>query len=408
MLVSLDIGTSKVAVVVAEDDSETGQLRIAGMSSQQSHGLKRSMVADIEATVLSIRRAVEEASLMADCEIIGVVAGVGGHHIQCITSSGVVGIEGGEVSELDVERVIDAAKAVVIPADRKILHVLPIEYVIDGQDGVIDPVGMAGVRLEVEVHIITCSRNVSQNIEKCIERCGLTLERLVANQIAAGEAVLSQDEKELGACVIDMGGGTLDMAVYMANSISHTAVIPLGGDQVTNDVAMAFSTPVYQAEDLKVRYASALSQRVDHNDLVKVPSVGGRAPRDLSRQQLASIVQPRYVELFNFARDELIKVGAYEKLAAGIVLTGGAATIEGAVELAEGVFKLPVRIAKPRKVFSNMGLVDDPIFSTAVGLMVDAQHNGIAPSTNKPATMKSSSSVGGAFRKIVHWWKTQF
>ena len=406
MLVSLDIGTSKVVAMVAEMPAE-GDLRIAGVSCQPSRGLKRGMIVDIESTVQSIKRAIEEAELMADCKMDSVTVGIGGNHISSLNSHGIVAIDSGEVTETDIDRVIDAARAVAIAADQKILHILPQEYVIDGQDGIRDPLGMSGVRLEVKVHIIIGSSNVAQNIEKCLARCDLQVDGLVVNQLASSEAVLTEDEKELGVCLIDMGGGTLDVAVYTGGAIRHTAMIPVAGDQVTNDLAMALRTPTIHAEDIKVRYACALAQLADLAETVKVPSVGDRAARDLSRQALAEVVEPRYEELYTLVQAELRRSGYEDTLAAGVVLTGGTALMEGAVELAEEIFHMPVRLAKPKALAGAMDLVDEPNFATSVGLLMYASEHQLEGAV-KPITKAGNASISGWWQQTKGWIERNF
>ena len=393
MVVGLDIGTSKVVAMVAELGDD-GQLQVVGIGAQESRGLKRGIIANIESTVLSIKRAIEEAELMADCKINAVTVSMGGNHISSMNSHGIVAIQAGEVSELDLERVIDAARAVALPSGQKILHILPQEYVIDGQEGIQDPLGMAGVRLEVKVHIVTCALNVSQNIVKCVSRCDLNLDDIVLNALASSYAVLTDDEKELGVCLVDMGGGTIDVAVFTAGAIRHTAVIPVAGDQVTNDIAMALRTPTVHAEDVKVRYACALAQLTDLSESIKVPSVGDRPARDLSRQALADVVQPRYEELYTLVQAELRRSGYEELIAAGMVLTGGTAQMEGAVELAEEIFHMPVRLAKPHKAQGPSGLLDNPTYSTCVGLLNYALQAGSSIQVEPPkrAGMGSSAS----------------
>ena len=407
MVVGLDIGTSKVVAMVAELGDD-GQLQVVGIGAQESRGLKRGIVANIESTVLSIKRAIEEAELMADCKINAVTVSMGGNHISSMNSHGIVAIQAGEVSELDLERVIDAARAVALPSGQKILHILPQEYVIDGQEGIQDPLGMAGVRLEVKVHIVTCALNVSQNIIKCVSRCDLNLDDIVLNALASSYAVLTDDEKELGVCLVDMGGGTIDVAVFTAGAIRHTAVIPVAGDQVTNDIAMALRTPTVHAEDVKVRYACALAQLTDLSESIKVPSVGERPARDLSRQALADVVQPRYEELYTLVQAELRRSGYEELIAAGMVLTGGTAQMEGAVELAEEIFHMPVRLAKPHKAQGPSGLLDNPTYSTCVGLLNYALQAGssIQVEPQKRAGMGSSASQWlGRMKDLV---KTNF
>ena len=407
MVVGLDIGTSKVVAMVAElgDDNE---LHVVGIGAQESRGLKRGIVANIESTVLSVKRAIEEAELMVDCKINTVTVGIGGNHISSMKSHGIVAIQAGEVSELDLERVIEAARAVAIPSDQKILHILPQEYVIDGQEGIQDPLGMSGVRLEVKVHIVTCALNVAQNIEKCVTRCGLLLDNIVLNALASSYAVLTDDEKELGVCLVDMGGGTIDVAVFTAGAIRHTAVIPVAGDQVTNDIAMALRTPTVHAEDVKVRYACALAQLTDLSESIKVPSVGDRPARDLSRQALAEVVEPRYEELYTLVQSELRRSGYEDLIAAGMVLTGGTALMEGAVELAEEIFHMPVRLAKPHKAKGPSGLLDNPTYSTCVGLLNYAQQAGPSNQAPQAKGMNLSLDTSQWLIKFKMWVKSNF
>jgi len=407
MVVGLDIGTSKVVAMVAELGDD-GQLQMVGIGAQESRGLKRGIVANIESTVLSIKRAIEEAELMADCKINAVTVSMGGNHISSMNSHGIVAIQAGEVSELDLERVIDAARAVALPSGQKILHILPQEYVIDGQEGIQDPLGMAGVRLEVKVHIVTCALNVSQNIVKCVSRCELNVDDIVLNALASSYAVLTDDEKELGVCLVDMGGGTIDVAVFTAGAIRHTAVIPVAGDQVTNDIAMALRTPTVHAEDVKVRYACALAQLTDLSESIKVPSVGDRPARDLSRQALADVVQPRYEELYTLVQAELRRSGYEELIAAGMVLTGGTAQMEGAVELAEEIFHMPVRLAKPHKAQGPSGLLDNPTYSTCVGLLNYALQAGSSIQVELPKRAGICSSTSQWLGKIKDLVKTNF
>ena len=407
MVVGLDIGTSKVVAMVAELGDD-GQLQVVGIGAQESRGLKRGIVANIESTVLSIKRAIEEAELMADCKINAVTVSMGGNHISSMNSHGIVAIQAGEVSELDLERVIDAARAVALPSGQKILHILPQEYVIDGQEGIQDPLGMAGVRLEVKVHIVTCALNVSQNIIKCVSRCDLNLDDIVLNALASSYAVLTDDEKELGVCLVDMGGGTIDVAVFTAGAIRHTAVIPVAGDQVTNDIAMALRTPTVHAENVKVRYACALAQLTDLSESIKVPSVGDRPARDLSRQALADVVQPRYEELYTLVQAELRRSGYEELIAAGMVLTGGTAQMEGAVELAEEIFHMPVRLAKPHKAQGPSGLLDNPTYSTCVGLLNYALQAGPSIQVEQPKRAGIGSSASQWLGKMKDLVKTNF
>ena len=325
---------------------------------------------NIESTVQSIQRAVEEAELMAGCQIHSVYAGIAGKHIRSMNSHGIVAIRDKEVYPADIERVIDAAQAVAIPADQKVLHILPQEYIIDSQEGVKEPLGMSGVRLEAKVHLVTCATNAAQNIEKCIRRCGLETDEIILEQLASSYSVLTEDEKELGVCLIDIGGGTTDIAIFTEGAIRHTGVIPIAGDQVTNDIAMALRTPTENAEELKIKYACALSQLASPDEMIKVPSVGDRPSRDLSRRALADVVEPRYDELFHLIQAELRHSGFEDMLAAGLVFTGGTSKMEGVTELAEEIFHMPVRVGMPYEVNGLVDIVRNPTYSTGVGLLL--------------------------------------
>ena len=401
MIVGLDIGTSKVVAIVGEVAGDGG-LKIVGLGSHQSRGLKKGVVVNIESTVQSIQRAVEEAELMAGCQIHSVYAGIAGSHIRSLNSHGIVAIRDREVYAHDVERVIDAAQAVAIPADQKILHILPQEYVIDSQEGIKEPLGMSGVRLEAKVHLVTCAVNAAQNIEKCIQRCGLEVEEIILEQLASSYAVLTDDERELGVCLVDIGGGTTDIAIFTEGAIRHTGVIPIAGDQVTNDIAMALRTPTQYAEEIKIRYACALAQLAGADQTIKVPGVGERGARELSRQALAEVVEPRYDELFTLVQAEIRRSGFEELLAGGIVITGGTSKMEGAVELAEEIFHMPVRIGVPAGAQGMLDIVKNPIYSTAVGLLLFGlkQHN--AGSTGKEAPGRS------LVRKMKQWFQGNF
>ena len=367
-IVGLDIGTSKVAAIVGELNPE-GDVEVIGIGSHQSRGLKKGVVVNIESTVQSIQRAVEEAELMAGCHIDSVYAGIAGSHIRSLNSHGIVAIRDREVYAQDVERVIDAAQAVAIPADQKVLHILPQEYVIDAQEGVKEPLGMSGVRLEAKVHLVTCAVNAAQNIEKCIERCGLQVNDVILEQLASSYAVLTEDERDLGVCLVDIGGGTTDIAIFTEGAIRHTAVIPIAGDQVTNDIAMALRTPTQNAEEIKTKYACALTQLAQADETIRVSGVGDKPARELSRQALAEVVEPRYDELFTLVQAELRRSGFEDLVAAGIVLTGGASKIEGAIELAEEIFHMPVSLGSPRNVAGLKDIVRNPVYATGVGLL---------------------------------------
>ena len=398
IMVGLDIGTSKVVAIVAELGLE-GEIDIIGIGSHPSKGLKKGVVVNIETTVDSIQRAIEEAELMAGCQIERVYAGIAGSHIRGLNSHGIVAIRDKEVFQADIERVIDAAQAVAIPADQKVLHVLPQEYVIDDQEGVKEPLGMSGVRLEAKVHLITCAVNAHQNIEKCIRKCGLEVEDIILEQLASGDAVLTEDEKDLGVCLVDIGGGTTDIAIFSEGAIRHTAVIPIAGDQVTNDIAMALRTPTPNAEEIKIKYACALGSLAQENETIKIPSVGDRSDRDLSRQALAEVVEPRYEELFSLVQAELRRSGFEDLVAAGIVLTGGTSKIEGAIELAEEIFHMPVSLGKPKNVAGLSDIVRNPIYSTAVGLL----HYGAKQQTRGSANNPKQKSDG-----IINQFKSWF
>ncbi|MET0327793.1 MAG: cell division protein FtsA [Luteimonas sp.] len=403
LVVGLDIGTSKVVALVGEIQAD-GSIEVVGLGSHPSRGLKKGVVVNIESTVQSIQRAVEEAELMAGCEINSVYAGIAGSHVRSLNSHGVVAIRDKEVTHADVEHVIDAAKAVAIPADQKILHVLPQEFIIDGQEGIRDPIGMSGVRLEAKVHIVTGADSAAQNIVKCVQRCGLAVEDVVLEQLASSYAVLTDDEKELGICLVDIGGGTTDLAVFSNGAIRHTAVIPIAGDQVTNDIAVSMRTPTQYAEDIKVRYACALSQLANPDESIEVPSVGDRPARRLARQTLAEIVEPRYEELYGLIRDELRRSAFEEIIAAGIVLTGGSAKMEGAIDLAKEIFHMPVRLGLPQQVKGLSEAVQNPIYSTGVGLLLYARENTRGPVRRNPLP----TDVSGVLERMKSWFQGNF
>jgi len=405
LIVGLDIGTSKVVAIVGEL-GEDGELEIVGIGSHRSTGLKKGVVVNIESTVQSIQRAVEEAELMAGCNIHSVYVGIAGNHIRSMNSHGIVAIRDREVYELDVERVIDAAQAVAIPADQKILHILPQEYLIDEQEGVRQPLGMSGVRLEAKVHLVTCAANAMQNIVKCINRCGLEVDEVILEQVASSYAVLTDDEKELRVCLVDIGGGTTDIAIFTDGAIRHTGVIPIAGDQVTNDIAMALRTPTQYAEELKIKYACALASITRPEETIKVPGVGDRPPRNLSRQALAEVVEPRYEELFNLVQAELRRSGYEELLAGGVVLTGGTSKMEGAVELAEEIFHMPVRLGVPQNIKGLTDIVNNPIYATGVGLLkygITHSTGGANKSGKSPA-----ENFEGLLDKLKSWFKGNF
>ena len=368
-IVGLDIGTSKVVAVVGELSS-AGELEVIGIGSHRSAGLKKGVVVNIESTVQSIQRAVEEAELMVGGEIESVYAGMSGSHIHGMNSHGIVAVRDREIFPQDIERVIDAAQAVAIPADQKLLHVLPQEYLVDSQEGVKEPLGMSGVRLEAKVHLVHCAANAMQNVEKCIQRCGLEVDEIILEQLASSYSTLSDDERNLGVCLVDIGGGTSDIAVFVDGAIHHTAVIPIAGDQVTNDIAMTLRTPTPNAEEIKIKWACALTQLAKPAEMIQVPGVGDRAPKELARQTLAEVVESRYEELFRLVLAELRRSGYEQLIASGVVLTGGAAKMEGVVELAEEVFHVPVSLASPSGISGLDDMVRNPIYATGVGLLM--------------------------------------
>ena len=405
LIVGLDIGTSKVVAIVGEITDE-GVIEIIGLGSHPSRGLKKGVVVNIESTVQSIQRAVQDAELMAGCQIRSVYTGIAGSHIRSLNSHGIVAIRDKEVLASDVERVIDAARAVAIPADQKILHVLPQEFIIDNQDGVREPVGMSGVRLEAKVHMVTGAVSAAQNIVKCVRRCGLEVEDIILEQLASSYAVLTEDEKELGVCLVDIGGGTTDIAVFTDGAIRHTAVIPIAGDQVTSDIAVALRTPTQFAEELKLKYACALTQMANPDETIDVPGVGDRPARRLARQTLAEVVEPRFEELFNLIQAEIRRSGMEQMIAAGIVLTGGSSKMEGVVELAEEVFHMPVRLGTPQFVAGLVDVIRNPIYATGVGLLL----YGSAHQNRKGnGGMRGiDQGAAGAWHRMRDWFSSNF
>ena len=368
VLVSLDIGTSKIVCLIAQTiDSHT--LEVVSMGSYPSSGLKKGVVVNIDATTDAIQKSVEQAMLSFDGKIKNVYVGVAGNHIRSLNSHGIVGIKDKEVTSQDIDRVIEAAQAVAIPSDQRVLHVLPQEFVIDDQDSIREPLGMSGVRLESHVHLVTCAASAIQNIEKCVKRSGLNIDGFVLEQLASSYSVLSDDEKELGVCIVDIGGGTTDIAIFNNGSITFTGVIPIAGDQVTSDIAVALRTPTPQAEDIKQKYGCAVSDFTQDDEVIAVPGVGGRPPRDLSRRSLAEIIEPRYVELFELVKAEIERNGFESKIPAGIVLTGGTSQIEGAVELAESIFQTSVRLGNPENFTGMESILKNPIYATSLGLL---------------------------------------
>ena len=369
LIVGLDIGTSKIVAIVAELQPE-GTLKVIGLGQHSSRGLKKGVVINIESTMQSIQRALEEAELMADCKINNVYTGIAGSHIKSLNSHGMVKIKDAEVSQMDVDRVIETARAIALPADQQILHILTQEFIIDGQEDVREPLGMSGMKLEVKVHIVTGAVAAAQNIVKCIKRCGIEVSDLILQPLASSLAVLTDDEKELGVCLVDIGGGTTDIAVFKQGAIRHTAVVPIAGDQMTNDVAVAFRTPTQSAEEIKIKHGCALRQLADPREVVEVPGVDGREPRQLLVQTLAEVLEPRVVELYEMVLNELRRSGMEDMIASGIVITGGSAMMRGMVELGEEIFHMPVRLGMPRYVGGLSEVVSNPRYATAVGLVL--------------------------------------
>lgn len=402
LIVALDIGTNKIAALVGEVGPDN-QIEIVGFGVHPSRGLKRGMVVNIEATVQSIQRAVSEAELMAGCDIHEAYTGIAGSHISSLNSHGIVAIRDREVNQVDVDRVIDAAKAVAIPADQKILHILPQEFIVDTQEGVREPVGMSGVRLEAKVHIVAGAVSAAQNITKCVRRCGLQVSDIILEQLASSFAVLTDDEKELGVCMIDIGGGTTDVAIFVDGAIRHTAVIPIAGDHVTNDIAVALRTPTQHAEQIKKQYASVSPETIDPAEMIQVQSISQRPPQQIQRKALAQVVHARYEELFSLVLAELRRSGFEDLISGGIVLTGGASKVAGGVELAESIFQMPVRVGLPRNVSGLIDVREDPIFSTAVGLLLygSQQQNSAQP-------FVLSRNMPGLWSRMKNWFQGNF
>ena len=376
LIVGLDIGTTKICAIVAER-RENG-VDVVGIGTHPSKGLRKGVVVDIEATVASIKHAVEEAELMADCEITSVYAGIAGGHIRAFNSHGVVAVKDHEVSDNDVKRVIDAAKAVAIPMDREVIHVIPQEFIIDDQDGIREPLGMSGVRLEAKIHIVTAAVTSAQNIVKCANKAGLNVIDIVLEPLASAAAVLAADERDLGVCLIDIGGGTTDVAVFANGSIKHTSVLGLGGYHVSNDIAVGLRTPFEEAERIKKKFGVAAARYLNSDDVISVPSVGGRRPREVSRKILCEIIEPRMEEILCLVRQELASAGLQERIPSGVVLTGGCSSLEGVPELAEEIFESPVRLGTPTHIGGLQDVVRSPMYATGVGLVLYGEDQGRA------------------------------
>jgi cell division protein FtsA len=402
LIVALDIGTAKVVCLVAELRPD-GTLEVLGLGSHESKGLKKGVVVNIEATVTAIQRALEEAELMADCKITSAFVGIAGSHIRSFNSTGMVAIKEREVTALDVERALDTARAVNIPTDQQILHVLRQEFIIDGQEDVREPIGMSGVRLEVKVHIVTGAVAAAQNIIKCVRRCGLEVNDLILQPLASARAVLLEDEKDLGVCLLDIGGGTTDVAIFTHGAIRHTAVVPIAGDQITNDIAMALRTPTGDAENIKTRHGVGLRQLADPNQMIEVPGIGERSPRSMSRQTLAEVIEPRVEELYSLVQHVLRESGFEELLSSGVVLTGGSAVMHGMVELGEEIFHMPVRLGVPRYSGGLADVVRAPRYATAVGLLMEG-----ASQVQQGKLSRQSGSVKAVLVRMREWFQRNF
>lgn len=401
LIVGLDIGTSMVKAVVGEilDD---GSISIVGVGHHAARGMDKGGVNDLDLVVQSVSKAMSEMELMADCQVASVFMSITGRHVQCQNERGMVPINNQEVSQDDVDNVIHAARSVPIAAERRLLHVLPQEFSIDVQEGIKNPIGMSGVRMEAKAHIITCADDMAKNLIKCIERCSLSVDQVIFSSVASSYAVLTDDEKELGVCIVDIGAGTIDLVVYTDGAIRHSAVIPIGGNQITSDIAKIFRTPISHAEEIKINYACALKGMVSVEENIEVPSVGGRPSRSMSRHTLAEVIEPRYQELFELVFDEIKASGFEEQIAAGIVLTGGTAKMEGAVEFAEEIFHMPVRVGQPVGVKGLSEYVEDPTLATAVGLLQYVKEE----MQMKQSAKKASGE--GLFERIQSWFRGEF
>ncbi|WNC72974.1 cell division protein FtsA [Thalassotalea psychrophila] len=403
LVVGLDIGTSKIVAVVGEVTPDD-ELSIIGVGHHAARGMDKGGVNDLNLVIQSIQRAVNEAELMADCRIGSVYLGISGKHVSCQNENGMVPINDHEVMQEDVDNVIHTARSVPMSAERRMLHVLPQEYSVDVQEGIKSPIGMSGVRMEAKVHIVTCANDMAKNIVKCVERCDLTADQLIFSALASSYSILTDDEKELGVCVVDMGAGTMDISIFTGGALRHSAVIPVGGNQVTNDIAKIFRTPLSHAEDIKVQYACALRQMVSMEENIEVPSVGGRPARSMSRHTLAEVVEPRYHELFELIQEEIKDSGLEDQIAAGIVLTGGTAKMEGVTEFAEEVFQMPVRIGSPLDIQGLSDYVNDPSYSTVIGLL----KYGIEASAEGTTNSTAGEGVVSALTRMKNWFKGQF
>jgi len=403
LIVALDVGTSKIVVIVSELQSD-GILKIIGLGQHISKGLKKGVVINIESTMQAIQRSIEEAELMADCKIKDVYTGIAGSHIQSLNSHGMVTVKDSEVSQMDVDRVIETAQAISLPPDQQVLHILTQEYIVDNQHDIREPLGMSGMRLEVKVHIVSGAITAAQNIIKCIKRCGLEVVELILQPLASSEAVLTKDEKELGVCLVDIGGGTTDIAIIKNGSIQHTAVIPIAGDQITNDIAVAFRTPTQSAEDIKIAHGSAVSYMASANEIIAIPLVDGREPKKITTEVLSQVIEPRITELYELVRNELHRSRMGNAIASGIVITGGSSMMKGMVNLGETVFNMPVRIGVPRDVDGLLQVVENPRYATGIGLLKIGRDD-----LEKQLDYKlNGNSVSQIFKRMKMWFQGNF
>jgi len=402
LIVGMDIGTSKIVTIVGEITPE-GTLEVIGVGMHDSSGMKKGMVVNIDATVSSIQRSLETAELMADCKITSIITGIAGSHIKGANGKGMIKIKDKEVTQADVDRVVETASSLSLPSDQQTLHIIEQEFTIDGQEGIKKPLGMSGMKLEVEVHIVIGAVAAVQNILKCVHRCGLEVSEMILQPLASSKAVLAEDEKELGVCLVDIGGGTTDVAIFTGGAIRHTAVIPIAGDQITNDIAMALRTPTKDAEDIKIKYGCALRQLA--NDApIEVPGVGERGTRMLSRQTLAEVIEPRVEELYSLVQAELRRSGFEDLLSSGIVITGGSSAMQGMVELGEEIFHMPVRLGLPRYVGGLADVVKTPRFATAIGLL----HYGMEQQQRSAVARMQSASLGDVLGRMKAWMQKNF
>ena len=399
IVVGLDVGTTKICAVVGEVSGK--EVNIIGIGTHPSIGLRKGVVVNIESTVESIKKAIEEAELMADCEISSVYAGIAGGHITGFNSRGIVAIKGAEITPQDVERVIDAARAVAIPMDREVIHVLPQEFIVDDQAGIQNPVGMSGVRLEAKIHIVTGAVTSAHNIVKCANRSGLDVCDIVLESLASGEAVLTDEEKELGTALLDLGGGTTDLAIFSGKSIKHTFVLALGGNNLTNDIAVGLRAPLVEAEKIKKKYGTCLARNISVEETIEVPGMGGREPRKLPRQILGEILEPRMEEIFTFINREIYRAGMENIIPSGVVLTGGSALLEGGTEIAESIFNLPTRQGKPLGIKGLVDVVNNPMYATGVGLVL----YGARDHTEKKFRIRDANIFNRLMIRMKTWFK---